>query len=299
MLIFLFKSGVVKPFWLENVILFVYCFIPAGWIHLALCFPEERLLLKKYPFSPFLPYAISTFLLIGIRTTTPTILDIPRALLIILVSYFVFGILVLLGLNIHLRITSRSEIVRLRAKMILLGTAIASSIPLLDFVISALFQVYLVPSFNYYLPFFIAFPSFIAYSIVKYDLFEIDSIIKRTYGYVLTTAFLAGIYGLAALLSNLVFDSFEFAKSPIFPLVFILAVVFLFNPLRNRVQQFINRLFYRLEYNYQETVQKISETMRSLLNLHEISKSIMKFAMGTMYIESGSIFLLKNSKNIY
>jgi class 3 adenylate cyclase len=183
--------------------------------------------------------------------------------------------------------------------MILLGTAIASSIPLLDFAISALFQVYLVRSFNYYLPFFIAFPSFIAYSIVKHDLFDIDSVIKGTYGYVLTTGALAGIYGLFVLLSNLAFGGFEFTKSPMFPLVFILVIVFLFNPLRNRVQRFINRMFYRLEYNYQETIQKISETMRSLLNLHEIGKCIMNFAMGTMYIDSGSVLLLNRSKNVY
>ena len=80
MLTFLFKASVVKPFWLENVILFTFCFIPAGWIHLALCFPEERLLLKKYPFSQFIPYAISTFMLIGIRHTTTTILDIQSHL---------------------------------------------------------------------------------------------------------------------------------------------------------------------------------------------------------------------------
>ena len=67
-------------------------------------------------------------------------------------------------------------------------------------------------------------------------------------------------------ISNLAFGRYEITKSPIFPLAFILAVVFLFNPVRNRVQKFIDKVFYRLEYDYQETVGKISETMRSLLN---------------------------------
>ncbi|UCD88661.1 MAG: GAF domain-containing protein [Desulfobacterales bacterium] len=299
MLTFLFKAGVMKPFWLENVILFAYCFLPAGWIHLALCFPEERLLLKKYSFSQFVPYAISTFLLISIRIITPTFLDVPRTLLIILSGYMVIGIIVLLGSTIQLRLTSLSEMVRIRARMIILGTLIASSIPLLDFTISALFQVYLVPSFNYYLPFFIAFPSFIAYSIVKHDLFDIDAIIKRTYGYILTTGTIAGLYGIIVLVSNLAFGGFEFAKSPVFPLVFILAVVFLFNPIRNRVQRVIDRVFYRLEYDYQETVEKIGETMRSLLNLDEIGKSIMHFALQPMFVDAGAVMILNKEKQSY
>ena len=68
-----------------------------------------------------------------------------------------------------------------------------------------------------------------------------------------------------------------------------LAVVFFFNPVRNRVQRIIDRLFYRLEYDYQETVQKISETMRSLLKLDEIGKSIVDTALGAMFIDCGCV----------
>ena len=59
-----------------------------------------------------------------------------------------------------------------------------------------------------------------------------------------------------------------------FPLIFILGVVFFFNPVRNRIQKFIDKVFYRLEYDYQETVQKISETMRSSLKLDEVGKAM-------------------------
>ena len=137
------------------------------------------------------------------------------------------------------------------------------------------------------------------YSIVKHDLFDIDAIIKRTYGYVLTTGASAGIYGLFVLVSNLAFGSYEFSKSPVFPLLFILAVVFLFNPVRNRVQRFIERVFYRLEYDYQETVGKISETLRSLLNLEDIGKSIMHFALQPMFVDAGAVLLLNPDKTAY
>ena len=62
--------------------------------------------------------------------------------------------------------------------MILLGAAISATLPLADFVASILFQAYILPNFNYYVPFFIVFPVFVGYSIVKHDLFDFDAIIK-------------------------------------------------------------------------------------------------------------------------
>ena len=296
---YLYTAGEMTPFWLETVNTLNYTLIPAVFIHLAFSFPEERHLIRKYPYFSFLPYVISIILFICVRYTTPTILDTPKTLVIFIVSYMVLGVLLFLGSCLQLWLKSQSEMVKLRSKIILLGFAISASVPLIDLVSSTLFHLYLLPSYNLYLPFFIVFPLFIGYSIVKHDLFDIDAIIKRTYGYVLTTVAIAGIYGLFVFLSNLAFGRFEITNSPMFPLIFILGVIFLFNPVRNRLQRFIDRVFYRLEYDYQETVQRISETMRSLLSLNEIGKSIMDIALGVMFIDSGCLLLLNRKKQEY
>jgi len=297
---FIYKISLMTPLWLENVVIFAYCFTPAVIIHLALCFPKERIILQKIPSVQGLPYIISILLFIGIRQSTQQdIMDASKLWMVMAVAYIAFGILFFLISCIQLRLASSSEIVKLRSRMILLGFSITASIPLLDYVINTIFNVFIVPSFNYYIPFFIFFPTFVGYSIVKHDLFDIDAIIKRTYGYVLTTGAIAGIFGLFVLISNLAFGSYEFSKSPVFPLIFLLAIVFLFNPIRNRVQKFIDRVFYRLEYNYPETVKQISESMRTLLGLDEIGKNIMETALGTMFIDSGSVMLRKKDTNEY
>ena len=139
----------------------------------------------------------------------------------------------------------------------------------------------------------------IGYTIVKHDLFDIDTVIKRTYGYVLTTGVLAAIYGLFVLISNLAFGSFEFARSPAFPLIFLLTVVFFFNPIRNRAQRIIDRLFYRLEYDYQEVVERIGDSLRTILGLEQIGQSMMDNSMGVMFVDTGSVLLHNKSKNEY
>ena len=299
LLTFFYRLGPTVPIWLENFNIIAYCFTPAVFIHLALSFPEERKLLQKYPYLQLIPHGISFILFLLIRLATPVMTFAPKPLVIFTVIYMACGVLFFLISCLQLRLTSLSQMVKLRSRMMLLGFGIAASLPILDYVANAFFQVYILPSFNFYLPFFVVFPAFVGVSIVKHDLFDIDAIIKRTYGYVLTTGALGGIYGLVVLISNLAFGRYEITKSPIFPLAFILAVVFLFNPVRNRVQKFIDTVFYRLEYDYQETVGKISETMRSLLNLDEIGKSIMHFALQPMFVDAGSVMLLNPDKKTY
>lgn len=296
---FLYKIGVMTPFWLETVHIFVYTFTPAVFIHLAFCFPEERIILKRYPFIQVLPYIGSAFLFMRIRSLTPTITDAPRIWLIVALAIMTTAVLFFLGSCMQLRLASLSEMSKLRSRLILLCSAISVSVPLLDLLTSALFKVYILPNFNYYLPFFIIFPLSIGYSIVKHDLFDFDAIIKRTYGYVLTTGTIAGVYVVFVFVSEIAFKRFEVDQSPLFSLVFILGVVFFFNPVRNRTQKFIDRVFYRLEYDYQETVQKISETMRSLLKLDEIARSIMDTALGKMFIDAGCVMLLNRENQVY
>ena len=295
---FLYRMA-MYPAWLETVNIFTYAFTPAAIIHLALVFPEERRFIKRHPAVQFGPYLLALALFFLIRMNAPAIHDAPRILMHLAVGYLVVAAVFFWGSCIQLRFSSTSTIVKLRSRVILLGSAITMLIPVLDFSGNAFFNFYFFPSFNYYLPFFLAFPVAVGYSIVKHDLFDIDAIIKRTYGYLLTTGTLAAIYGLFVLVSNLAFGGYEFSRSPIFPIIFILAVVFFFNPVKNSVQRFIDRVFYRLEYDYQATVHKISETMRTILDLDQVGKTIMDTALGTMFIDHGYVLLLTRDAKAY
>jgi class 3 adenylate cyclase len=294
---FLYKISTMTPAWLETVHIFIYTFMPATLAHLTLAFPQERLVLKRRPWTQLVPYLLSLALFACARVLTPNIMDAPRAVMIAVMAWVALSVVLFLASCLQLRMTTTSDIVRLRARMILLGFAIAASVPLLDFVSSVLFGVYLLPDFNLYLPFFIVFPAFVGYSIVKHNLFDIDAIIKRTYGYVLFTGALAGFYGIFVFVSNRAFGEYEFARAEAFPLPFIISVVIVFNPLRLRVQRLIDRVFYRLDYDYRETVQQVSRRMRTLLDRDEIGRAVMDTALGTMFIDSGCV-VLRNRNNV-
>lgn len=297
--VFLYKVSVLTPTWLGAFNIFFYGFMPATFLHLALSFPQERNVIKRYPFLQVVPYAVSVALSIIISFYAQSPLEAPKPLLTILIVYFAVSVLTFLVSCFQLWLKSASALARVRAKMILVGMAIAFSVPLMETVANGIFHVQIVPSFNYYLPFLLALPLFIGYSVVKHDLFEIDAIIKRTYGYILTTAAVAAVYGLVVAVSHLAFGGLDIAKSPVFPFVFILAVVVFFNPIRNRAQKTIDRIFYRLEYDYQDTVHRISGTMRYLQTLDQIKTRILDTILGVMFIESCGILLVNPEQEAY
>lgn len=293
-------SDLFYPLWLFDLRNLFSMFFPAALLHLLVVFPKSYAFVSKRPWLLFIPYILAVVIFVLMQVTSTAYWNIPPTLTLIYNLYVMLAILLFMASIIRNLIRESSVMIRLQSQVIFIGIILGFFVPAGDLVVRSYLNVYLFPDpVIGFMVFLTAFPLSIGFTIVKYDLFAIDTVIKRTYGYMLTTGAIIGIYAVVATISNLAFGRLEIAKSPVFPAVFILLVVFFFNPLRNRVQRFIDRLFYRLEYDYQETVQKISETMRTLLGLDEIGKSIMKFALGSMFIDVGTVILLNREKNEY
>jgi len=293
-------SDLMHPLWVFDVRLFIDVVFPAPIIHLALRFPKTRTFLKKRPMLWIVPYLLSLIHFILYKITIKYYWD-PAPLLDLAGNiYLILTVLTFIISMLWDRLKDASVIIQRQAQVLLLGITFGFVVPTIDLLLRFYWDTYLFPDPTIgYVVFLILFPLSIGYTIVKHDLFAIDTLIKRAYGYVLTTGAIAGTYAVFVLISNIAFGRFEVTKSPMFPLIFILAVVFFFNPVRNRVQKFIDRIFYRLEYDYQVTVQKVSETMRSLLNLDEILKAMMDIALGAMFIDSGRVMLFSREKQVY
>ena len=293
-------SDLFHPLTLFDIRNLFNIFLPASLIHLALRFPKTRTFIRKRPWLLAIPYLFSLILFVLMEAFSTAYWNIPSTLILIYNLYTLITILVFLISIVWNFLKDPSVLIQLQSKVIFLGIIIGFFIPAGDLVLRSLLKIYVFPDPALgFAVFMTAFPLSIGYTIIRHDLFAIDTIIKRTYGYILTTGGIAGVYALFVFLTNLAFGRFEFTKSPLFPLIFILAVVFLFNPIRNRVQKFIDRVFYRLEYDYQETVQRISEALRSLLHLDQIGKSILDHSVGVMFIESGSVMVLNPKENLY
>ncbi len=135
-------------------------------------------------------------------------------------------------------------------------------------------------------------PVCIGIAVLRYRLWDIDLIINKALVYGLLTTLLAAIYaGLIIGLENLagLFSS-QGAQPPVI-VVSTLAIAALFQPLRYRIQQVIDRRFYRRKYNAARTLAAFSATLRHEVDLTTLSEHLVEIVQETMQPASVSLWL--------
>jgi serine phosphatase RsbU (regulator of sigma subunit) len=278
-----------------RVYIFAHTFFPAAAVHLSMVFPEKRTWIEKRPYLQWIPYLISSILIIPLELFYPEPLFVKIYYNTVPI-YMAASAVSILFSTLQAYFKRSSMLARLRARVVLAGAVLAFPIPVVGNLLS-LFGGALQDNLTT-IPMLI-FPASIAYAIAKHDLFAIDLIVRRTAGYVLSTATIVGAYALLVTVLNVIFQSSETARSPLFSLAFALTVVFLFEPLHKRIQGFVDRVFYRQHYDYRKTIRDISEAMISILDQEVIVRTLISTVVHEMFLENGVLLLADASGKTY
>ena len=130
-------------------------------------------------------------------------------------------------------------------------------------------------------------PISIGFAILRYRLFDIDRIISRTLSYGVLTVLLAGAYvGLVFLLRELL--PFE-GGLPVAAST--LGVAALFNPLRRRVQVFVDKRFNRSRYDVERIIDGFSQRLRIEVDLDRLGRDLQAVATESMQPATISLWL--------
>jgi hypothetical protein len=106
----------------------------------------------------------------------------------------------------------------------------------------------------------------IAVAVLKYRLYDIDRVISRTLAYAIVTGLLVGAYAGLVLLATQVFRF----HGTVAVAAATLAAAALFNPLRRRVQQVVDRRFNRARYDADQTVAAFAARLKDTVDLHSV-----------------------------
>ncbi len=111
-----------------------------------------------------------------------------------------------------------------------------------------------------------ALPVTMGVAILKYRLYDIDRIISRTLAYAIVTGLLVGVYAGLVLLTTQVFR----VHTPVAVAASTLAAAALFNPLRRRVQNLVDRRFNRARYDADKTVAAFAARLKDAVDLDSV-----------------------------
>jgi hypothetical protein len=139
----------------------------------------------------------------------------------------------------------------------------------------------------------VLFPLSIGFAVLRYRLWDVDLLIKRTLVYGILSVSLVLIYiglivGLQFLLQGVIGRG-----NALVIVASTLAIAALFQPLRHRIQVIIDRRFYRRKYDAARTLEAFSATLRNEVDLATLREQLVAVVQETMQPTYVSLWLRK------
>jgi class 3 adenylate cyclase len=265
-------------------------FFAGGMFHLSFVFPEQWSAIERRPWLQSLPYVGSTLLIAPLLALypKPAFVTFYRFILF----YLILGTLALVAASLRAYFAKTSALASQRAKVILFGAALAFPIPAMAHAASLFGGVPIQQNFIA-IP-LVVFPATVAYAIAKHNLFDADVYIKRAIGYGVMTALVGLAYlAMQTLMNTIAHPVFGQQADRIYPLLFAVVVVFLFNPVSQNVQRVVDRVFFRARSDYKKTITVVSNALTSMLNVDEIVRQVVDTVRTEMFVEASGVVVLE------
>jgi hypothetical protein len=142
---------------------------------------------------------------------------------------------------------------------------------------------------------FAGVPVAIGFAVLRCRLYDIDLLINRTLVYGALTATLVAVYVGSIVVFQGLLRAFIGQESQLAIVASTLAVVAPFNPLRHRIQGFIDRRFYRRKYDARKTLEAFSSTLRDETDLEALSDDLVGMVRETIQPAHASLWLRPDS----
>ncbi|MBP7867943.1 MAG: PAS domain S-box protein [Acidobacteria bacterium] len=277
--------------------------LPPLFLHFCLNFPVRKSAMRNKGLMLTLLYGPSVLLLLvevlwfsgklkpfGLILRPYTLELLDNIHIIYFITYFVFSI----GVLFHNRFTLQTPELKQQMKWIITGTVLAVLPFCFLYLLPYMLNLEITSAMQASILSLALLPLSFAYAIMKFRLTDVDIILKQGAAYFIASATILLIYFLLIGLSGLIFQSI-FPGSDTLTIAFsALAAAFLFAPIRSRVQQEVDRFFYKEEYKHRRSLIEFGRTLGAENDLQTVTSTIMDRVVKSLKVETVAIFL-KNS----
>lgn len=269
-------------------------------IELALRFPEEWSEVTRRPWLSFVPFLVSLGLaawavLAFLFPSNAWTYLIPRASGF---RYASVGIVVFLAVMLYRASQGSSLLVRRQARLVTIGSVIAFS-PVMIWLVLPLFGVSAVFDPALFLPPLLVFPVAVGLAILRYRLWEVDSIVNHAFVYGLLTAILAGVFAAMITFTQRMFLTITGQQNDNIAIVITtLIVAATFTPLKAAIESLVTRQF-RDTYDQTRNLRAYGDQVQAFLMMSDptlVTRRLLEDAVRSLKAQSGAVFLISDGQ---
>jgi signal transduction histidine kinase len=145
----------------------------------------------------------------------------------------------------------------------------------------------------------LAYPLSIGYTVLRYQLFDTRVVIRRGLVYSILTASLTAVFLVLSMAIGYVFQSWTGQQTFVAAVLPALVVAVMFRPAQGRVQNLVDRAFFRHEYEVRQTLTGFSRGLSTLRDQDEVVRLVLETITQTLGAESATFWLLDAEHNVY
>lgn len=279
--------------------LIAYSFTPLLFIHFTFSFVKAKnknlkwLLRFMYTAAGINAFVLSYFF---INSTLGSNIQSNKDYVLYFDSFFrlFFISCVIIAISVciyaYKRATNLEE--RKRLQWLLLGFFIGPLSFVVFWVIPIILTGHSLISESLVLVFLIAIPVTFSIAIIKYHLMDINLLVRRSVVYtIILFAIIITYVALTSIITLFVKDI-----NPAFPSVLTaIAVVALLQPVKIAVQKFVDKKFFRVEYDYREEQKRFLEDIKNSLDIRTLAEKLVKHTDALIPVDNIGFFILRQS----
>ncbi len=253
----------------------IYLLAPALILYFALLYPKEKQLIQTYKIIPFFLFIPSLVFIVLIEffyyyTTHFQSLEYYRIFQTIYTwfrAYYFLYLIMSIGSMIHSHVQSTTKEARNKIQWILWGLCIGTFPFLFLWTLPEVIGTSpLIPQEIYYI-FLIAIPLTFTFSIIKYQVMDIEFVINRSIVYTILTGLIVGLYLLVVGVAGQFLHGLG-QPSNLLIIIFTLVAAIIFSPIKHYVQLLVDKTFYRIQYDYRLAIKDFGRSL-STANTHD------------------------------
>lgn len=256
-----------------------YVFTPALFVHFTLAFPTDNTSRwKNFIYFNYLIAIVLAALNIYYFTNALAVLndnEINSYLLTFsfLRIYLIISVILSITFFILALLKEKSKVERQQLKWLLFGFLIGPLSFVILWVLPILFTGKALVPEELIMILLCAIPITFAIAIIKYHLLNIDEVLNRSIVYGIVIAILLLIYSALIILSVYLLD---LPDQSLISAIAAVILALLFQPLKTKVQTFVDKKFFRINYNFRKELSRFTENIKDYNDVNSLSEYLIQ-----------------------